>query len=66
MERARKVKIHLIRAAQDATKGNIEIKTTNLGAAIAFRCITPYDSKAIIGDSVATALSGKGSMYFKK
>lgn len=65
LERARKVKIHLILAAQDATKGNIEIKTTNLGAAIAFRCITPYDSRAIIGDSVATALSGKGSMYFK-
>ncbi len=65
LERARKVKIHLILAAQDATKDNIEIKTTNLGAAIAFRCITPYDSRSIIGNSAATTLSGKGSMYFK-
>ena len=65
LERARKVKIHLILAAQDATKDNIEIKTTNLGAAIAFRCITPYNSRAIIGNSAATTLSGKGSMYFK-
>lgn len=65
LERARKAKIHLILSAQDATKGNIGIKTTNIGAAIAFRCITSYDSKAIIGDSTAVNLSGKGSMYFK-
>lgn len=65
LERARKVKIHLLLAAQDAIKGNIEIKATNIGAAIAFKCITQHDSRAIIGDSAAVNLSSKGSMYFK-
>lgn len=65
LERSRKVKIHLILAAQDSTKGNIEIKMTNLGAAIAFRCTNIYDSKAILDAPDATNLSGKGSMYFK-
>lgn len=64
LERARKVKVHIILAAQDATKENIEIKKTNLGAAIAFRCTNPYDSKAIINAPDAVNLSGKGSMYF--
>lgn len=65
LERARKVKIHLVLAAQDATKGNIEIKNTNLAAGIAFKCTNWRASKAIIDDTAATELSGKGAMYFK-
>ena len=65
LERARKVKIHLILTAQDATNNNILIKKTNLGAAIAFKCTTQYDSQAIIAAYDAVNLSGKGSMYFK-
>lgn len=65
LERARKVKIHLILTAQDATNNNILIKKTNLGAAIAFKCTTQYDSRAIITAHDAVNLSGKGSMYFK-
>lgn len=65
LSRARKVKIHLVLAAQNASKGNIDIGNTNLGASIAFRCINRYDSEAIIGCSDATNLSGKGAMYFK-
>lgn len=64
LERARKVKIHLILTAQDASKGNIAIKMTNL-AGIAFRCTNPYDSRTIIDSTEARHLSGKGSMYFK-
>lgn len=65
LARARKVKIHLILAAQDTTKGGITIKNTNLAAGIAFRCTNWHTSKAIIGESYAVDLSGKGSMYFK-
>lgn len=65
LARARKVKIHLVLAAQNASKGNIEIGNTNLGASIAFRCINRYDSEAIIGCSDAVNLAGKGTMYFR-
>ncbi len=65
LERARKVKIHLILAAQDSTKGNIAIKMTNLDAAIAFKCTNRFDSQAILNASDAINLSGKGSLYFK-
>lgn len=64
LDRARKIKIHLILTAQDASKGNIAIKMTNL-AGIAFRCTNPYDSRTIIDSTEARHLSGKGSMYFK-
>lgn len=65
LERARKVKIHLILAAQDATKGNIAIKNTNFDAAMAFMCTNEHDSKAIINAPDAKNLSEKGAMYFK-
>ena len=65
LARARKVKIHLVLSAQDATQGGIDIKNTNLAAGIAFRCTSWHNSKAIIGDTVAVNLSGKGAMYFK-
>jgi len=65
LARARKVKIHLILATQEATKGSMLIKNTNLAAGIAFKCTNWSASKAIIDDTVATELSGKGSMYFK-
>ena len=64
LERTRKTKIHLILTAQDATKGNISIKMTNL-AAIAFKCTNRHDSQAILNATDAINLSGKGSMYFK-
>ena len=65
LERARKVKIHLVLAAQGSTKDNIEIRTTNLGGRIAFKCNNRYESQAIIESSDAVDLSGKGVMYFK-
>lgn len=65
LARARKVKIHLVLAAQDTTKGGIGIKNTNLAAGIAFRCTNWRTSKAIIGESYATELFGQGSMYFR-
>ena len=65
LARARKVNIHLVLSAQDTTQSSIEIKNTNLAAGIAFRCTNWHTSKAIIGDTVATELSGKGAMYFK-
>ena len=65
LARARKVKIHLVLSAQDVTQGVIDIKNTNLAAGIAFRCTSWHNSKAIIGDTVAVNLSGKGAMYFK-
>ncbi len=65
LARARKVKIHLILSAQDATQGGIEIKNTNLPAGIAFRCTSWPTSKAIIDGTEATKLSGKGAMLFR-
>ncbi len=65
LARARKVKIHLILAAQDTTQGGMGITNTNLAAGIAFRCKNWHTSKAIIDDTDAINLSGKGSMCFK-
>ena len=65
LARARKVKIHLVLAAQDTTKGGIGIKKTNLAAGIAFKCTNWHTSKSIIGESYATELFGQGSMYFR-
>jgi len=65
LELARKVKIHMVLAAQDCTKANIGIKVTNLAAAIAFRCTRQHDSMAILDAPDARHLTGKGSMYFK-
>lgn len=65
LARARKVKIHLILSAQDATQGGIEIKNTNLPAGIAFRCTSWPTSRAVIGAPDATKLSGKGAMLFR-
>jgi len=65
LARARKVKIHLILATQDATKGNMLIKNTNLPTGIAFKCTNWSTSNAIIGDAVATKLTSVGAMYFK-
>jgi len=65
LARARKVKIHLVLAAQETTKEGMKIKNTNLVAGIAFQCENWHNSKAIIGVSDATKLSGKGEMYFK-
>lgn len=65
LERARKVKIHLVLAAQNASKGNIQIENTNLAAGMAFRCTNWHDSHAIIGTSDAVNLSGGGAMCFR-
>ena len=65
LARARKVKIHLVLAAQDTTKDGIGIKNTNLAAGIAFRCTNWHTSKVIIGESDAVNLYGKGAMYFR-
>lgn len=64
LELARKVKIHMILAAQDSTKDNIGIKMTNLAAGIAFKCKSWHHSKPVIGAPDAINLFGKGSMYF--
>lgn len=65
LARARKVKIHLVLAAQDTTKDAIGIKNTNLAAGIAFKCTNWHTSKVIIGESDAMNLSGQGAMYFR-
>jgi len=65
LARARKVKIHFIIAAQDTTKDGLGIKNTNLAAGIAFKCTNWQTSKVIIGETDATTLFGKGSMYFR-
>ena len=65
LARARKVKIHLVLATQNASKGNIKIEITNLAASMAFRCTSWHDSYAIIGSSDAVNLYGKGAMYFR-
>ncbi len=65
LARARKIKIHLVLAAQNASKGNIQIENTNLAAGMAFRCTNWHDSYAIIGTSDAVNLSGQGAMCFR-
>ena len=65
LDKARKTKIHMILAANNASKGNIGINITSLPAGIAFKCTTVWDSMSIIQEPIAKNLSGKGSMYFK-
>lgn len=62
----RHTKIHLILAAQDPTKENMNIKgINNITARIALKCSTHHHSQTIIGQSGAEELFGKGDMLFK-
>lgn len=65
LARARKIRIHLILSAQDASKESIGISTANLDARIAFKCTDWRKSQTIIDANDAAHLSGKGSLYFK-
>jgi len=55
----------LILTAQDTTNSGLGITNTNLVAGIAFNCNNWQTSKAVIGETWAHNLFGKGTMYLK-
>lgn len=64
LRRGRHAKIHVVIGTQDPTKENMKIASNNITANVAFRCHNHYSSQAIIGQSGAENLQGKGSMLF--
>lgn len=64
LRRGRHAKIHVVIGTQDPTKENLKIASDNITARVAFRCHNHYSSQAIIGQSGAENLQGKGSMLY--
>lgn len=64
LRRGRHAKIHVVIGTQDPTKENLKIASDNITASVAFRCHNHYSSQAIIGQSGAENLQGKGSMLY--
>ncbi len=64
LRRGRHAKIHIAVGAQDPTKENLKIDLDNITTRVAFRCNSRYSSQAIIGQSGAENLEGRGAMLF--
>ncbi|MCM1227192.1 MAG: hypothetical protein NC320_07170 [Clostridium sp.] len=64
LRRGRHAKIHIVIGTQDPTKENLKIASDNITARVAFRCNNHYASQAVIGQSGAENLEGKGSMLY--
>ena len=65
LRRGRHGKIHLVLAAQDPAKKEINCDISNITARIAFTCAKSNYSMTILGESGAHRLSGEGEMYFR-
>lgn len=64
LRRGRHAKIHIVIGTQDPTKENLKIASENITDRVAFRCNNHYASQAVIGQSGAENLEGKGSMLY--
>lgn len=61
----RKVKLHMVLAAQSSTKKALGIEDNNITARIAFRCADYHESICAINASGAEKLIGNGDMLYK-
>lgn len=64
LRRGRHAKIHIVIGTQDPTKENLKIASDNITTRVAFHCNNHYSSQAVIGQSGAENLEGKGSMLY--
>lgn len=65
IRRGRHAKIHLVISTQDPTLKNMKVDVGNITTRIAFRCAKCQNSIAILGESGAEKLPGKGTLLFK-
>lgn len=65
IRRGRHAKIHLVISTQDPILKNMRVDVGNITTRIAFRCAKCQNSIAILGESGAEKLPGKGTLLFK-
>lgn len=65
LRRGRKVKIHMVLAAQSSSKGALNIEVNNITARIAFQCANYHESISAITRAGAEKLTGNGDMLYK-
>jgi DNA segregation ATPase FtsK/SpoIIIE-like protein len=65
LRRGRHAKIHMVLATQGPTIKNMKVDVGNITARMAYACAKYHNSIAILGESGAEKLPGKGAMLFK-
>lgn len=65
IRRGRHAKIHLVISTQDPILKNMKVDVGNITTRMAFRCAKCQNSIAILGESGAEKLSGKGTLLLK-
>lgn len=65
IRRGRHAKIHMVISTQDPVLKNMQIDLGNVTNRLAFQCAKYHNSIAILGESGAEKLTGKGAMLYK-
>lgn len=65
IRRGRHAKIHLVISTQDPALKNMKVDVGNITTRLAFKCAKYHNSIAILGESGAEKLSGKGALMLK-
>lgn len=65
LRRGRKAKIHMVLATQNATQEAMQSDIGNIMTRFVFRLSTAQSSKAVIGETGAESLPGRGAMLYK-
>lgn len=65
IRRGRHAKIHLVISTQDPAVKNMKVDVGNITTRLAFKCAKYHNSIAILGESGAEKLPGKGTLLFK-
>ena len=65
IRRGRHAKIHLVISTQDPALKNMKVDVGNITTRLAFKCAKYHNSIAILGESGAEKLQGKGTLLFK-
>lgn len=65
IRRGRHAKINLVISTQDPALKNMKVDVGNITTRLAFKCAKYHNSIAILGESGAEKLQGKGTLLFK-
>lgn len=65
IRRGRHAKIHLAISTQDPAQKNMKVDVGNITTRLDFKCAKYHNSIAILGESGAEKLQGKGALLFK-
>ncbi len=65
IRRGRHAKIHLVISTQDPALKNMKVDVGNITTRLAFKCAKYHNFIAILGESGAEQLQGKGTLLFK-